>query len=300
VTAGPELVIVSGLSGAGRTTVIKTLEDVGFYCVDNLPVVLLERFVELFGEETSRLAVVIDVRERGFLDSFPAACDALRERGALSELIFLDASDDELAKRFDETRRAHPADSGSQGSAVPQGEVDGSGSTLLESIAAERRILGPIAKRADLTIDSTGMSVHDLKRFVTRHYTGASRSGRMEVELVSFGFRYGPPEAADLMMDVRFLPNPNFEPELRERTGLDPEVSGYVLDDPRTGAFLGRFFEFLDYLEPLYQEEGKAYLTIAIGCTGGKHRSVSVVGALERHLRDRKIHVRVTHRDVEK
>ncbi len=289
MSSGPELVIVSGLSGAGRTTVIKALEDIGFYCVDNLPVVLLERFVELFGEETSRLAVVIDVRERGFLDSFPDAYDALRERGVLSELLFLDASDDELAKRFDETRRAHPA-----------GSSNGSGSNLLESITAERRILAPIARRADLTIDSTGMSVHDLKRFVTRHYTGKSRSGRMEVELVSFGFRYGPPEVADLMMDVRFLPNPNFEPELCERTGLDPEVSSYVIDDPRTGAFLERFFEFLDYLEPLYQEEGKAYLTIAIGCTGGKHRSVAVVGALERHLRDRKIHVRVTHRDVEK
>jgi len=295
VSSGPELVIVSGLSGAGRTTVIKALEDVGFYCVDNLPVVLLERFVELFGEETSRLAVVIDVRERGFLDSFPDACDSLRERGTLKELVFLDAADDELAKRFDETRRAHPAEGSSQA-----GPAEAGGSKLLASIAAERRILAPIAERADLTIDSTGMSVHDLKRFVTRHYTGASRSGRMEVELVSFGFRYGPPEAADLMMDVRFLPNPNFEPDLRDRTGLDPEVSGYVLDDPRTGAFLERFFEFLDFLEPLYEEEGKAYLTIAIGCTGGKHRSVSVVGALERHLLDRKIHVRVTHRDVEK
>ncbi len=284
MNAGPELVIVSGLSGAGRTTVMKALEDVGFYCVDNLPVVLLERFVELFGEETSRLAVVIDVRERDFLDSFPDTCDRLRERGVLSELMFLEASDEELAKRFDETRRAHPA----------------GGSRLLESIAEERRILAPIAERADLTVNSTGMSVHDLKRYVTRHYTGASRSGEMEIELVSFGFRYGAPDVADLMIDVRFLPNPNFEPELRELTGLDQRVADYVLENPRTRVFLGRFFEFLDYLEPLYQEEGKAYLTVAIGCTGGRHRSVSVARALERHLQERKIHVRVTHRDVER
>ncbi len=288
MSAGPDLVIVSGLSGAGRTTVMKALEDIGFYCVDNLPVVLLERFVELFGEETSRLAVVIDVRERGFLDSFPETCDRLRQRGVLSELVFLDASDEELALRFGETRRAHPA------------QTAGGTARLLESIAEERGILAPIAERADATVDTTSMSVHDLKRYITRHFTGASRSGEMEVELVSFGFRHGPPEAADLMIDVRFLPNPNFEPELRSLTGLDEAVSNYVLEDPRTRTFLQRFFEFLDYLEPLYQEEGKAYLTIAIGCTGGQHRSVSVVRALERHLIERKIHVRVTHRDVER
>lgn len=286
MTPGPQLVIVSGLSGAGRTTVMKALEDIGFYCVDNLPVVLLERFVELFGEETSRLAVVIDVRERGFLTSFPDTCDRLRASGVLSELVFLEASDEELAKRFDETRRAHPAAGGE--------------AKLLESIAEERRILGPIAERADVTVDSTGMSVHDLKRYVTRHYTGASRSGQMEIELVSFGFRYGPPDVADLMIDVRFLPNPNFEPELRDLTGLDDLVADYVLENAGTRVFLARFFEFLDYLEPLYQEEGKAYLRVAIGCTGGRHRSVSVVRALERHLRERKILVRVTHRDVER
>jgi UPF0042 nucleotide-binding protein len=284
MSAGPELVIVSGLSGAGRTTVMKALEDVGFYCVDNLPVVLLERFVELFSDETRRLAVVIDVRERAFLDSFPETCDRLRESGKLSELIFLETSDEELAKRFDETRRAHPA---------ARGEI-----SLIEAIEEERRILAPISERADVTVDSTGMSVHDLKRYVTRHYTGASRSGEMEIELVSFGFRYGPPEVADMMIDVRFLPNPNFEPHLRDLTGLDARVSDYVLEAPRTQAFLERFFEFVDYLEPLYQEEGKAYLTVAIGCTGGRHRSVSIVRALERHLRERKIHVRVTHRDV--
>jgi len=288
VSSGPELVIVSGLSGAGRTTVMKALEDIGFYCVDNLPVVLLERFVELFGEETSRLAVVIDVRERGFLDSFPAACDALRERGVLSELVFLETSDEELASRFRETRRAHPA------------HPVGGDSRLLQSIAEERRILSPIAERADLTVDTTGMNVHDLKRYVTRHYTGASRTGRMEIELISFGFRYGPPEAADLMMDVRFLPNPNFETDLRSRTGLDPQVAAFVLDAPASKQFVEQFFGFLDFLRPRYEDEGKAFLTIAIGCTGGQHRSVAVVQALEAYLRERGVEVRVTHRDAER
>jgi len=285
VSGGPRLVIVSGLSGAGRTTVMKALEDVGFYCVDNLPVVLLEPFVELFAERSSQLAAVIDVREGEFLDEFPAICDRLRSSGALGELLFLEASDEELMKRFDETRRAHPA---------------GRDGKLLEVIAEERRILAPIAERADLVIDSTRLSVHDLKRHVTRHYTGASRTGRMEIELVSFGFRHGPPEVADLMIDVRFLANPHFEPGLREKTGLESDVSSYVLDNGQARAFMRKFLEFLDFMLPLYETEGKAYLTIAIGCTGGQHRSVSVVAALEQHMKERNIECHVTHRDVDR
>jgi UPF0042 nucleotide-binding protein len=290
MSGGPELVIVSGLSGAGRSTVMKALEDIDFYCVDNLPVVLLERFVELFGEGADRLAAVVDVREREFLASFPAICDRLRAKGQLTELLFLDASDDELGKRFSETRRVHPT----------QLHAERGGVSLLEGIAEERRILAPIAKRADLVVDTTGMTVHDLKRFVTRHYTGAARSGELEIRLVSFGFRYGPPEVADLMIDVRFLPNPNFEDGLREKTGLSADVAEFVLQNDGTRAFLERFFGFLDFLEPLYEEEGKAYLTIAIGCTGGQHRSVSVVGALEAHLSERGARVRVTHRDIDR
>jgi UPF0042 nucleotide-binding protein len=284
VSGAPRLVIVSGLSGAGRTTVMKALEDVGFYCVDNLPVVLLEPFVELFAERSDRLAAVIDVREGEFLDDFPAICDRLRSSGALAEVLFLDASDEELMKRFDETRRAHPG---------------GKDRKLIEMIADERRILAPIAERADLVIDSTRLSVHDLKRRVTRHYTGASRGARMEIELVSFGFRHGQPEVADLMIDVRFLRNPHFEPGLREKTGLEPDVSTYVLENTQTRSFMRRLLEFLDFLVPLYETEGKAYLTIAIGCTGGQHRSVAVVAALERHMKERNIECRVTHRDVD-
>jgi UPF0042 nucleotide-binding protein len=282
----PALIVVSGLSGAGRTTVMKALEDLGFYCADNLPVVLLDRFVELFGEGASRLAVAVDVRERDFLSAFPTIHDELRERGILRELLFLEAEDGALAKRFSETRRSHPA-------ARP-------GMSLMQGIAEERRTLALIAQRADVVVDTTQMSVHDLKRFVTRRYTQGAESGRMAVELLSFGFRYGVPDAADLMIDVRFLPNPNFEPTLRDRSGMDPNVSAYVLESGRTSLFLRRFFDFLDFLLPHYEEEGKAYLRIAIGCTGGRHRSVAVVGALEQHLRERRIDVRVAHRDVDR
>ena len=283
MSLGPSLVIVSGLSGAGRTTAMKALEDLGFFCVDNLPVVLLEPFVELFRAGSDRLAVAVDVRERSFLAAFPEVHDRLRSVGLPTVLLYLDASDEVLAQRFSETRRVHP--------------TRGSGS-LFDDIGREREMMVPIARRADLVIDTSHMSVHDLKRRVTRHFTGAERSTLMEIELVSFGFRHGLPEAADLMIDVRFLPNPNFEATLRERTGLDPEVAAFVLEAPGTREFMAKLCEFVDFLVPRYQEEGKAHLTVALGCTGGQHRSVAVARALERHLLERKFDVRVTHRDV--
>jgi len=283
VSLGPSLVIVSGLSGAGKTTAMKALEDLGFYCVDNLPVVLLEPFVELFREGSDRLAVAVDVRERAFLTAFPEVHDRLRESGLATTLLYLEASDEVLAKRFSETRRVHP--------------TRGSGS-LFDDISRERELLVPIASRADLVLDTGQMSVHELKRQISRHFTGGPRTAPMEIELLSFGFRHGLPEAADLMIDVRFLPNPNFEPTLKARTGVDPEVAAFVLDSPRAQAFMTRLCDFLDFLIPRYEEEGKARLTVALGCTGGQHRSVAVVRALERHLAEREIEVRVTHRDV--
>ncbi|NRA02254.1 MAG: RNase adapter RapZ [Myxococcales bacterium] len=285
MNSAPSLVIVSGHSGAGRTTVMKALEDLGFYCVDNLPVVLLGPFVDLFGEGVSRLAAVIDVREGDFLDDFPGVADNLRSRGVLRELLFLEADEAELQTRFDATRRVHPL---------------AAGEGVRAGIRREAAILAPIAERADRILDTTRMNVHDLKRFVTRHFSGAPATDRLTVDLVSFGFRYGPPEEADLMIDVRFLPNPNFEPELRDRDGSDPEVAAWVLEDVRTVAFLERFFDFVGYLLPLYEREGKAYLTLAIGCTGGRHRSVAVANALERHLCELKISARVTHRDADR
>ena len=282
MNAGPSLVIVSGLSGAGRTTAMKALEDLGFYCVDNLPVVLLEPFVELFKAGSDRLAVAIDTRERVFLAAFPEVHDRLKKGGLSTSLLYLEASDEALAQRFGETRRVHPA--------------RGSGS-LFDDIGRERELLATMARRADLVIDTTRMSVHELKRLVTRHFTGVARSAPMEIELISFGYRHGAP-AADLVIDVRFLPNPHFEPELRERSGLEPDVAAFVLDPPRTREFMAKLCEFVDFLIPRYEEEGKAHLTVALGCTGGQHRSVAVAEALERHLSERKIPVRVTHRDV--
>lgn len=283
--SAPSLVIVSGLSGAGRTTAMNALEDLGFYCVDNVPVVLLEPFVQLFSERAGRLAACIDVRERDFLRAFPDICDRLRTSGVLRELLFLEAADEALAQRFDETRRVHPA--------APE-------RPLLESIAEERRILSPLASRADAVIDTTSLSVHDLKRLVTRRYTGRARGAPLEVELASFGFRWGAPEVADLVLDVRFLPNPNFEPLLKEKTGEADAVAAYVLQNPRGRAFLSHLFAFVDFLIPMYEDEGKAYLRMAIGCTGGRHRSIAVVRALEARLRDRKIDVRVSHRDLDR
>ncbi len=287
MSSTPELVIVSGRSGAGRTTVMKALEDLGFYCVDNLPVVLLGPFVDLFGEGVSRLAAVIDVREGDFLEDFPGIADDLRSRGVLRELLFLEAEEEELQARFDATRRVHPL-SLSEGEGVRAG------------IRREADMLAPLAERADRILDTTRMNVHDLKRFVTRHFSGAPAGDGLTVDLVSFGFRYGPPSEADLMIDVRFLPNPNFEPELRDRNGSDPEVAAWVLEDPQAVTFLERFFDFVGYLLPLYEREGKAYLTLAIGCTGGRHRSVAVANALERHLSEHKIGVRVAHRDADR
>ncbi len=283
MSLGPTLVIVSGLSGAGRTTAMKALEDLGFYCVDNLPVVLLEPFVELFREGSDRLAVAVDVRERSFLAAFPDVHARLKSSGLATLLLYLEASDEVLAQRFSETRRVHP--------------TRGSGS-LFEDISRERELLVPIARLADLVVDTGRMSVHDLKRQILRHFAGGERAAAMEIELVSFGFRHGAPEAADLLIDVRFLPNPNFEPSLRAHTGLEPEVAAFVLDPPSTGEFMAKLREFIDFLIPRYEKEGKARLTIALGCTGGQHRSVAVVGALDRHLRERKIEARVTHRDV--
>jgi UPF0042 nucleotide-binding protein len=283
MSLGPTLVIVSGLSGAGRTTAMKALEDLGFYCVDNLPVVLLEPFVELFRAGSDRLAVAVDVRERAFLSAFPEVHARLKQSGLAVTLLYLEAGDDVLAQRFSETRRVHP--------------TRGSGS-LFEDISRERELLVPIARLADLVVDTGQMSVHDLKRHISRHFTGGPRAAPMEIELVSFGFRHGPPESADLLFDVRFLPNPNFEPGMRARTGLEPDVAAFVLDSPRASEFMARLCDFIDYLIPRYEEEGKAHLTVALGCTGGQHRSVAVAAALDRHLRERKIDVRVTHRDV--
>ncbi len=287
-SGGPRVVILTGVSGSGKSTALRALEDAGFYCVDNLPIVFLEKLLELSGHtagEVSRMALVVDAREGRFLAEAPRIIRELRQKGADVEVLFLDASDESLVRRYSETRRRHP--------------LAGEGGTVPDGIAAERRTLGEIKAIADEVVDTTTLNVHELKRLVTRRFS-AGEGAKLGVTVVSFGFRFGIPTHADLVLDVRFLPNPFFVPELKPYPGTDRRVSEFVLGQPDATAFLDRLVELLAFLLPRYRNEGKSYLTIAIGCTGGKHRSVAVAAALSARLEDSGQPVRLWHRDVEK
>ena len=280
------IVFVSGLSGSGRSTAMGALEDLGFYGVDNLPPQLIEQFVDLCAKASPPIldiALAIDAREAHFLRGFPEVVDAIRAGGARVEVLFLDCADSVLVDRYRETRRVHPL--------APVGTVE-------EGIARERVLLEEVAQRADWRLDTSQLNIHQLRESIVRLVTGAERHS--VVNLVSFGYRYGVPPAAELLFDVRFLPNPHFEPALRPRTGLDADVAKFVLEDARTQQLLTRLRDFLDYLFGLYDGEGKAYLTIGIGCTGGRHRSVAVTDALAESIRARGRDVNVRHRDVGK
>jgi UPF0042 nucleotide-binding protein len=285
---GPQVVILSGLSGSGKSTALRALEDAGFYCVDNLPVVLLDTLIELSGHtagEISRIAAVVDAREGRFLAEAHRIIRELREKGVDVEVVFFDAGDEVLVRRYSETRRRHP--------------LAGEGGTVPDGIAAERRALAALRDAADEVVDTTGWNVHELKRFVQRRFV-AGEKGQLAVTVVSFGFRGGIPTHADLVFDVRFLPNPFFVPELKAFPGTDPRVSSFVLGKPEAAAFLERITDLLAFLLPKYREEGKSYLTVGIGCTGGKHRSVAISTALAARLEAAGQPVRLWHRDVEK
>jgi RNase adapter protein RapZ len=285
---GPQVVILTGVSGSGKSTALRALEDAGFYCVDNLPIVFLEKLLELSGHtagEVSRIALVVDAREGKFLAEAPRVIQELRQQGADVEVIFLDASDESLVRRYSETRRRHP--------------LAGEGGTVPDGIAAERHALADLKAIADEVIDTTTLNVHELKRLVSRRFVGGEGS-KLGVTVVSFGYRFGIPTHADLVLDVRFLPNPFFIPELKPFPGTDPRVARFVLGQADAKAFLDRFAELCGFLLPRYRTEGKSYLTIAIGCTGGKHRSVAVAGALSERLEAAGQPVRLWHRDVEK
>jgi UPF0042 nucleotide-binding protein len=287
-SGGPRVVILTGVSGSGKSTALRAMEDAGFYCVDNLPIVFLEKLLELSGHtagEVSRMALVVDAREGRFLAEAPRIIQELRQKGADVEVLFLDASDESLVRRYSETRRRHP--------------LAGEGGTVPDGIAAERRTLGEIKAIADEVIDTTPLNVHELKRLVTRRFV-AGEGAKLGVTVVSFGFRFGIPTHADLVLDVRFLPNPFFIPDLKPFPGTDRRVSEFVLGQTDAKAFLDRVTELLAFLLPRYRNEGKSYLTIAIGCTGGKHRSVAVAGALSKRLEESGQPVRLWHRDVEK
>lgn len=284
---GPKVVVLTGVSGSGKTTALRALEDAGFYCIDNLPVVFLEKLLELSGHtagEVSRIALVVDAREGRFLAEAPRIIEEVRQKGDV-EVLFLDASDDSLVRRYSETRRRHP--------------LSGEGGTVMDGIAAERRALSQLKAIADEIVDTTTLNVHELKRLVSRRFV-AGEGSRLGVTVVSFGFRYGLPTHADAVLDVRFLPNPYFVPELRPYPGTDPRVAEYVLGQADAKAFLDRIFDLFAFLLPRYRAEGKSYLTLAIGCTGGKHRSVALAAALTERLEKAGQPVRLWHRDIEK
>jgi UPF0042 nucleotide-binding protein len=283
----PEVLIITGMSGAGRTQVAKVLEDLDFFVIDNLPPPLLPKVVELaFGPGTSvsRLALVADVRGREFFGQLVASIRELRETAASVRVVFLEASDDTLVARFEATRRRHPA------------ATDGSG--VLAGIRFEREILSELRGMADLILDTTDRNVHELRDLVV-DTLGDPDEAALRVKVVSFGFKHGTPRDADLVMDVRFLPNPHWVEELRPYTGRDAPVRDYVLDQPATRPFLGAFENLLDVTVPGYVDEGKRYLTIAIGCTGGKHRSVAIAEYIGSYLRGTTdAPVTVEHRDL--
>lgn len=281
------VVVVTGLSGSGKSTAIKAFEDLDYFCVDNLPVVLLADFLELrekSSEDLYHIALGMDIRERSFLESYPRVFSELRERGTNLEILFLEAADDALQRRFSQTRRKHP--------------LVGTG-TVLDRIRAERQRLEHLKEMATRVIDTSNLNVHELKRMISRLYTVYPEEDTLHVNVLSFGFKYGVPAEADIVMDVRFLPNPFFIKELRDLNGTQDPVIRFVMQQGQTQIFLDKFTELINYLLPRYREEGKNYLTIAVGCTGGKHRSVVVSEQLRVQLAGLGYPVTAGHRDVE-
>jgi RNase adapter protein RapZ len=280
----PELVIVTGMSGSGKASVLKAFEDLGYYCVDNLPIELITRFAEmsLQSAEIRRTALVVDVREGSKLDKLPGILKAVR-RIIPTKVAFMEASDAVLLRRFSETRRPHPL---------------GTNEPVNTSIRAERRRLAKIRALADIVIDTSKFNVHELRSHVTERFREQPTEKSILVSSVSFGFRHGVPEEADLVFDVRFLPNPHFVPEFRPLTGRDPRVAKYIRSFPQTQEFISRIGDLLVYLLPHYIHEGKSYLTIAFGCTGGQHRSVMIAEEVGKCLHKAGYRVKIVHRDM--
>jgi UPF0042 nucleotide-binding protein len=277
--------VITGLSGSGKTHVSRALEDVGWFCVDNLPTALIPRFAELIrgSRNLRRTALVVDLRERDFVRHFPRSYRQLRGRGLEASLLFREAEERALVRRFSETRRPHPL-------AVNE--------PVLVGIREEREALAPIRKMADLILDTSDYTVHQLRDYIREHYDLRDEAASLIVTVTSFGYKYGVPPEADLVFDARFLPNPNFVAALRRRTGLDPAVVRYLRRHRETGAFLSRLLGFVSYLLPRYAREGKSYLTLAVGCTGGRHRSVMLAAEIGRRLAKEGYAVRVRHRDM--
>ena len=279
-----ELVIITGLSGSGKGTVLRVLEDLGYYSVDNLPIELMPKFAELTSVSSTihRAAFVIDIREGEALKSFPDMYNSLQDK-LRTTLVFLEAADETLVRRYSETRRPHPL---------------GTDATVPQSIETEREELAPICALADITIDTSKFTVHELRDLVKSKFEGSRQESGLMIQVTSFGFRNGIPPDSDLVFDVRFLPNPNYIPEYKPLTGRDPRVARYVRSFPQTQEFMDRISDLLEYLLPHYIREGKSYLTIAFGCTGGQHRSVMMAGEFRKRLGKLGYKVKEIHRDM--
>jgi len=283
-TAGKELVIVTGISGAGKASALKAFEDLGFHAVDNLPLELLPDFAELVGKsaEIESAAIVVDVREGQTLDRLPEILKHIKTVLTTS-VVFLDAQDAVLVRRYSETRRPHP---------LSRSE------TVSRSIVEERQLLDPIRNVADILIDTSNFNVHELRAHIQTRFGHEDQAKHLLVSCLSFGFKNGVPLDADMVFDVRFLPNPHFVPEFRKKTGMDPKVAEYVRSFPQTVEFLGRVTDLMLYLLPHYVQEGKSYLTVAFGCTGGQHRSVMMAEEMAVRLKEAGYHVKAIHRDI--
>ena len=281
------IVIITGLSGSGKSMAIDALEDVGYFCVDNLPVLLLPKFLELRSDgvsEIQKLAFGMDLRQKEFVKNYQEIFHLLRKEGYRFVVLFLEGSEEVLLKRYSETRRQHPI---------------ANGANLVDRIRSEKRQLKGLKEMADKIIDTSNLTVHQLKDVIIQHALQGVRVERMRISVLSFGFKYGVPLEADLLIDVRFIPNPYFIPELKKLDGKDKRVKQFVTKWAETQTFFGKYFALLEYLLPLYEREGKSYLNIAVGCTGGRHRSVTVAEKIFEHLKEEKRELTLKHRDIE-
>jgi UPF0042 nucleotide-binding protein len=280
------VVIITGVSGSGMSSALKDFEDLGYFAIDNLPAQLIPTFVRLCddSQEIDRTAFVVDVRAREFLDKFPRMHEELKERGANVTVLFLEADDDVLIRRYSETRRPHP---------LPD-------QTVREAIRQERELLSEIRELADHVIDTSEHTVHSLREVIRNQFADKSGAHELNVTISSFGFRHGSPRGVDMVFDVRFLPNPHFLADLRPLTGLDPRVIKYLQSESEVEDTIARFVDLLAYLLPRFQREGKSYLTVGVGCTGGRHRSVMVAEEISKKLNELGYESKVVHRDLDK
>ncbi|MBC8414395.1 MAG: RNase adapter RapZ [Nitrospira sp.] len=281
-TSSLSIIILTGLSGSGKSVALNAFEDIGYFCIDNLPTLLIDTFATLNQRTpgTSKIAIGIDIRERRLFDDFPKIISALRKKHNL-KIIYLEARDSTLISRFKETRRPHPL-----------GDKD-----LKKSLHKEAKLLSPIRKEADKIIDTSSLTVHELRKFIIETF-GDSSAGEMKIRIMSFGYKYGIPLETDLLFDVRFLPNPYFIKELKPYSGKNPKVRDFVLGQKDTKLFLEKLNPLLDHIIPLYKREGKSYLTIGIGCTGGRHRSPAIAEKIKKSLKKQKHDISISHRDI--